>query len=422
MVSSPRQEAPGRPPEETKARARSLVVIAILLGLQVADGIDQQALSFTAPFVRRELDIGVPALGTAFSAGYIGTALGAVLFGTLADRVGRKLALCLAAVGYSVGSLSTILVHGGGELIAVRLLTGLALGGLFPVVATLILETVARHLRATAVTLVSVGTAVGVTLCGPLTAVMEPHFGWRSIFVVGGAIPAVFSVLAMLLIPGRAAAAATGRVPRVSAGNPLDSVLSLFGEGQWRTTLVLWAAFITSAVPMFFSVSWLPSLAHAAGLPPAVSAIGPALFTICGLLLAVVVARVIDRRGLRALVLTTALGAPAMVLLGQSFGGDTRFLVACGVAGAVSVSSVNLLGAVAGMLYGQDLRARGVGWAIAVMRLGAALAPGVGGLLIARGLPVGMIFAGLAVFPLLSALAIAALRENGGAQGRPPAT
>ena len=144
------------------AGARSALVIAILCVLQVADGIDQSALSFTAPFVRHELGIGVESLGAAFSAGYVGTALGAVLFGTLADRVGRKFALCFAAIAFSLGSLCTIFVHNGGELLAVRLFTGLALGGLFPVVAALILETVSERARATTVTLVSVGTAAGV--------------------------------------------------------------------------------------------------------------------------------------------------------------------------------------------------------------------------------------------------------------------
>ena len=56
---------------------------------------------------------------------------------------------------------------------------------------------------------------------------------------------------------------------------------------------------------------------------------------------------------------------PDRLVYVESVGG----LVACGVAGALSVGSVNLLGAVAGMLYGHDLRARGVGWAVATMRL-----------------------------------------------------
>ncbi|MGC2032791.1 MAG: MFS transporter, partial [Steroidobacteraceae bacterium] len=185
---------------EASAKVQSLIVIGILFALQVTDGIDQAVLSFTAPFVRKDLGIGFESLGAAFSAGYIGTALGAVLFGTLADYIGRKFALCFAAISFSIGSFCTIFVHTGPELIVVRLLTGLALGGLFPVVASLILETVATHLRATAATLVSVGTAAGVSLCGPLVAVVEPHFGWHAAFIIGGTIPAFLSILAIIFI------------------------------------------------------------------------------------------------------------------------------------------------------------------------------------------------------------------------------
>lgn len=397
-------------------RIRSTVVVVILFVLQVTDGIDQAALAFTAPFVRKDLGIALQSLGAAFSAGYLGTALGAVMFGTIADFVGRKFALCLAAISFSIGSLCTIFVHTGPQLITVRLLTGFALGGLFPVVASLILETVAKSSRATAVTLVSIGTAVGVSLCGPLVAIMEPLFGWRSLFIIGGIVPALFSVLAMFFISDAVAsdkgldtANSTRSYPAPGRNPVRGDAPSLFQAGGWRITLVLWAAFIASAVPMFFSLSWLPTLAHAAHISPSIASIGPSLFTLSGLIVAMVIARVIDKTGFRVLALTTALGAPAFILLGQSFGNADMFLLACVLAGALSVSSVNLLGAIAGMLYGEKVRARGVGWAVAVMRFGAALAPWLGGLLIARAVPVGTMFLGLAVNPLISGLLIFAL-------------
>jgi AAHS family 4-hydroxybenzoate transporter-like MFS transporter len=392
-------------------RLRFVIVIGILFALQVTDGIDQAVLAFTAPFVRKALGIGFESLGAAFSAGYIGTALGAVLFGTLADSIGRKIALLLAAMSFSIGCFCTIFVRTGAELIIVRLLTGLALGGLFPVIASSIFEIVPKHLRATAVTLTSVGSAAGVSLCGPLVAVVEPHFGWHGVFIIGGAIPAFLSILAMIFIPKPAPSRKRSDATEKAVRNPLDSVTGLFRADRWRITLLLWAAFVASAVPMFFALSWLPSLAHLAHIDASTAAIGPSIFAVSGLLFAILIARVIDRIGSLFLVVavTTALGAPAFVLLGQSFGNDHAFLLACGLAGALSVSSVNLMGVVAGMLYEDNLRARGIGWAVAAMRLGAALAPWLGGFLIARGLPVEMMFIGLAVSPLISGLAVLAL-------------
>lgn len=394
-------------------RARAIIIIVVLFALQVMDGIDQVVLAFTAPFVRKDLGIGIESLGVAFSAGFIGTAFGAVLFGTLADYIGRKIALCAAVMSFSLGCLCTVFVHSGLELIAVRLFTGLALGGLFPVVATLTFESVPRHLRASAITLVSIGAAVGVSVCGPLVAVLQPRFGWQSVFVIGGVVPAILAILAVTFIPNAVrrqdGLTQAARTRDRATHTAFDSVTSLFRHDRWKMTLVLWLAFILSAIPMFFSLSWLPSLAHSANITASVAAIGPSIFSATGLVVAMVVARIVDKVGILPVALTTCLGAPAFVLLGASFGSDTSFLVACGVAGAASVSSVNLLGVIAGLLYEDALRARGVGWAVAVMRLGAALAPWIGGFLIARALPPATMFTGLAVAPLISGLTVVVL-------------
>lgn len=401
-------------PQHTGAQPQFIIVVAILFALQVTDGIDQAVLSFTAPFVKKALAIGFESLGAAFSAGYIGTALGAVLFGTLADSIGRKFALLLASMSFSIGCFCTIFVRTGSELIIVRLLTGLALGGLFPVIASSIFEIVPAHLRATAVTLTSVGSAAGVSLCGPLVAAVEPHFGWRGIFIIGGAIPAFLSILAIIFIPSQPPSQKPSDGSDKSVRNSVDSFTSLFQADRWKVTLLLWAAFIASAVPMFFALSWLPSLAHLAHIGAGSAAIGPAMFAVSGLIFAILLARVIDKTGklFPTLAMTTMLGAPAFLLLGQSFGNDHSFLLACSLSGALSVSSVNLMGVVAGVLYEDEIRARGIGWSVAAMRLGAALAPWLGGYLIARAPPVGMMFLGLAVSPLISGLALLALRQR----------
>lgn len=389
------------------ARSHRLAVIAVLFLLQLVDGIDQVALSIVAPFVRAELGLSFAALGASFTAGFIGTALGAIVFGTLGDRVDRKKALCLSAVGFAAGSLATLLARNGTELFLIRLVTGMALGGLYPIVTALVLENAPTGMRATAATLVSVATTVGAASCGPLVAVLQPAFGWRAIFVFGGIAPVVLAILAMLVIPRTAERRIGSATP---VGGALRSVATLFQGSNRRLTLILWLAFITASIPMFFTLSWLPSLAHEARIAPAVAAITPSIFTLSGVLVALLVARAIDRSGLKVLIVTTASAALALAILGQSFGDARMLLIACGLAGACSVSSVNLIGAVAALLYDDSMRARGVGWAVAVMRMGAALAPALGGLLIARGLPTGAVFLIFALFPLVSACALGLLR------------
>lgn len=392
-------------------RPRFVLVIAILFALQITDGIDQAVLSFTAPFVRKELGIGIESIGTAFSAGFIGTAAGAVLFGTLADFIRKKNALLLAVMSFAVGCFSTTFVRTGAALILVRFLTGLALGGLFPIIASSIFDIVPPQLRARAITLTSVGSAAGVSLCGPLVATVQPHFGWRSVFIIGALIPTFLSILTMILIPNPARSNARSDSSDAAARNLFDSVASLFRADRWKITLLLWAAFIASAVPMFFALSWLPSLAHQAHLSATIAAVGPSIFAVSGLIFTVLIAPVIDKIGYLFIpvAVTMGLGAPAFMLLGQSFKNEHAFLLACGLAGALSIGSVNLMGVVAGVLYEDGLRARGIGWAVATMRFGAALAPWLGGLLLGRALPVQVIFLELGVSPILAGLAMLTL-------------
>ncbi len=413
----------GDRPGGSTSGARASLIVAVLFVLQLVDGIDQTALAFAGPGIRAELGLGAAPLGAAFSAGFLGTALGAIIFGTFNDVIGRRTSLCLSAFCFSGGSLATVLVQTGSQLFAVRLITGIALGGLFPIVATIIAGTVARKIRATAITLVSVGTAAGAALCGPIVAVLGPQFGWRGIFVLGGVVPVVFALLAMLTVPADAKAGWADGKGIERAANPLAGMLTLLHGGRWKATLMIWGGFVAASVPMFFSLSWLPTLARVAKLPASTTAIGPALFSIAGLVTALVVARIMDRVGVVALAVTSALGVPAFLLLGQSFeAGTSAFLMACVLAGAIAVSSVNLMGTVAALMYEDGLRARGVGWAVAVMRLGGAAAPALGGLLIDAGISTANIFALLAPFPALTATAVLWLwrdaRKQQGQRGR----
>lgn len=391
-------------------RRPSLIVIAVLFALQFVDGVDQVALAIVAPFMRAELGLGFEALGAAFTAGFIGTALGAIVFGTLGDRIDRKTVLCGAAFGFAAGSLATIWVHSGVQLFVVRLLTGLALGGLFPVVSAFALENAPKSKRATATTFVAVATTLGAASCGPLVAVLVPAFGWRSIFLFGSIAPALLALLAIFLIPNSTPLQKSAQ-SKARQFNPWQSVAALFLPPNRRLTLLLWIGYLCASIPMFFTLSWLPSLAHKATIAPATASITPSVFTLAGVLVALVIARAIDKSGLKVLVWTTGLGAIAIIILGQSFGDGRTLLVACGLAGAFLVSSTNLIGPAAAMLYDNSLRARGVGWAIAMMRLGGALAPALAGFLIARDISTSALFVIFALFSMIATCALYQLRN-----------
>ena len=172
------------------------------------DGFDTQAIGFVAPSLAKEWSLTKAALGPVFSAGLFGLMIGAMLFGPLADRIGRKRIIVFSTLAFGIGTLATALVQDVNTLFAIRFLTGLGLGGAMPNAIALTSEFNPRRRRATMVMIMFCGFSVGAAIGGFLAAALVPHFGWRSVFVVGGLAP-------LLLTPVLAlAAAGIGTVPR----------------------------------------------------------------------------------------------------------------------------------------------------------------------------------------------------------------
>jgi MFS transporter, AAHS family, 4-hydroxybenzoate transporter len=100
---------------------RLLLICAAVLFI---DGFDTQAIGYVAPAVAQEWKLPRGALGPVFSAGLFGLMIGALVFGTLADRIGRKRIIVLSTAAFGVGTLLTILVQDAAWLMALRFLTG----------------------------------------------------------------------------------------------------------------------------------------------------------------------------------------------------------------------------------------------------------------------------------------------------------
>src|SRR5689334_11097150 len=108
---------------------RVLLICAVVL---FVDGFDTQAIGYVAPAVAQEWKLARGALGPVFSAGLFGLMIGAMLFGTIADQIGRKRIIVLSTAAFGIGSLLTMLAQDVTWLMALRFLTGLGLGGAMP--------------------------------------------------------------------------------------------------------------------------------------------------------------------------------------------------------------------------------------------------------------------------------------------------
>src|SRR3982075_3788676 len=153
------------------------------------DGFDTQAIGYVAPALAKGWGLTKGALGPVFSAGLFGLMIGALVFGPLADRIGRKKIIILSTLAFGIGAVVTAFVQDVNTLLAIRFLTGLGLGGAMPNAIAMTSEFNPRRRRATMVMIMFCGFSVGAALGGFLAAALIPQFGWRSGFVVGGVAP-----------------------------------------------------------------------------------------------------------------------------------------------------------------------------------------------------------------------------------------
>src|SRR5471030_171027 len=165
------------------------------------DGFDTQAIGYVAPALAKEWGLTKAALGPVFPAGLFGLMIGALVFGPLADRIGRKKIIIFSTLAFGLGALVTAFVQDVNSLLAIRFLTGLGLGGAMPNAIALTSEFNPRRRRATMVMIMFCGFSVGSALGGLLAAALIPQFGWRSVFVVGGLAPLLLAPVLALKLP-----------------------------------------------------------------------------------------------------------------------------------------------------------------------------------------------------------------------------
>src|SRR4030081_58852 len=171
--------------------AFQIKLLATCAAVLFLDGFDTQAIGYVAPAVAKEWGLTKGALGPVFSAGLFGLMIGALVFGPLADRIGRKKIIILSTLAFGIGAVVTAFVQDVNTLLAIRFLTGLGLGGAMPNAIAMTSEFNPRRRRATMVMIMFCGFSVGAALGGLLAAGLIPYYGWRSVFIVGGVAPLI---------------------------------------------------------------------------------------------------------------------------------------------------------------------------------------------------------------------------------------
>ena len=154
------------------------------------DLFDAIMIAFVAPALIRPWSLSPPQIGLLISAAYAGQFVGALFFGWLAGRIGRRRTILLTTVCYGIGSLLVAGAWDFESMLVLRALQGIGLGGEVPVASAYLSEWIAADVRGRYVAFFELTAPVGILAAGLLGAWVVPEFGWRWMFVIG-AIPAL---------------------------------------------------------------------------------------------------------------------------------------------------------------------------------------------------------------------------------------
>jgi AAHS family 4-hydroxybenzoate transporter-like MFS transporter len=176
-------------------------VILLVLALFFVDGIDVQMLAVALPALIAEWTVPASKFALALAIGHVGAAIGASIGGVLGDRIGRKSTIIGGALLFGITSVSLVLITNVSELVLLRFISGLGLGGCIPPAIALLTERFSARRRGTVVGLALLCTPFGIAAVGLLAAIVIPAHGWRTLFVIAGALPVGLALTMMTLLP-----------------------------------------------------------------------------------------------------------------------------------------------------------------------------------------------------------------------------
>lgn len=398
----------------------------------IVDGFDVQAMGYVAPAIIEDWGIAKSELGSVFGAGLMGMAIGALVLGPLADRIGRRPILIGSMLCLSICMFATAYASSVQELLILRFLTGLSMGVVIPNAVALAGEFSPARVRVTLMMITSSGFIIGGAVGGVIAAAIIPLYGWSAVFIVGALAPLLLAVVMLLVMPESLQFLAMQaknlekvkkllvridpdlkftekskfEIPdKKKSGVPF---MLLFRDSLGTGTALLWIVNFMNLLAAYFLANWLPVIMNEAGHSASKAVIAGTVFWIGGIVGNLLLGWFVDRRGFGlTLTLTFFVSAIAIACIGQV---SSSMLVACvtiAIAGFCILGGQTALNALAAMYYPTSVRSTGMSWAMGIGRIGSILGPVIGGELMRFNWTTSHLFIAAAVpagFALLSVI------------------
>ncbi|MBN3765717.1 MFS transporter [Burkholderia sp. Ac-20365] len=394
------------------------------------DGFDTAAIGFIAPSLLTEWGLSRPDLAPVLSAALFGLACGALGSGPLSDRLGRRSLLLTSVFLFGIACLASAFSSSIGQLTVLRFITGVGLGAAMPNAVTMMGEFCPDRRRATVINLMFCGFPLGAAFGGFLAAWMIPHFGWRSVLMLGGVTPLVLGVVLLLKMPEsvRFMVASSQPVERIRATlarisqQAMNAGSFVMTETAPQTgskglgvvlsrsyivgSVMLWVTYFMGLVIFYASINWMPILLKDAGLTPKSATMISALFPLGGVG-AVLAGVLMDRfNANRVIAVCYALTAVSVYCIGQAAGNVGALVLIVFIAGVLMNTAQSSMPALAAAFYPTEGRGTGVAWMLGVGRFGGIAGSFLVAELTRRHFTFSGVFATIAIAGLVACVAL----------------
>ena len=383
-----------------------VVAVAICIVLNMLDGFDVLVVAFTAAELSKAWSLNATQVGVLLSAGLIGMSIGSLVIAPLADIWGRRVVVLGSLVFVTAGMLLSALASGLYALAALRVVTGLGIGGMLASLTVITSEYSSDKRRNLCISLYSTGYPIGAVIGGSVAAVLIASYGWRAVYAFGGVVSLLMIPLVVMRLPesldfllARRTAATLAKVNDVlqrtghAQVSELPAVVresheqvgiaQLFGPALRTQTLRIWVAFFLHMFCFYFVVSWTPKLLTAAGLSAAQGISGGVILSLGGIAGGIVFGLLSSRFPLHVATAGFMLCAGIMMLgFGLTATSLQTALPMAFVLGFFIYGAMMGLYALTPQLHAPLLRGTGMGFAIGIGRFGGILAPTIAGVLL----------------------------------------
>ncbi|OHX28731.1 MFS transporter [Bacillus mycoides] len=370
------------------------------------DAMDVGMLSFVIVALQKEWGLSTQEMGWIGSINSIGMAVGALVFGILSDKIGRKSVFIITLLLFSIGSGLTALTTTLAMFLVLRFLIGMGLGGELPVASTLVSESVEAHERGKIVVLLESFWAGGWLIAALISYFVIPKYGWEVAMVLS-AVPALYALYLRWNLPDSPRFQKVEKRPSV-----IENIKSVWSGEYRKATIMLWILWFCVVFSYYGMFLWLPSVMVLKGFSLIKSFQYVLIMTLAQLPGYFTAAWFIERLGRKFVLVTYLIGTACSAYVFGIADSLTALIVAGMLLSFFNLGAWGALYAYTPEQYSTTIRGTGAGMAAAFGRIGGILGPLLVGYLVASQASLSLIFTIFCGSILIGALAVVILGQE----------